>query len=63
MTTATARRYVLKNIPRRSLPAVSGALMFVALNRVVLPAIHWLSADRHWGPLRPAHEPKEMKRS
>ncbi len=55
MTTATARRYVMKDVPRRSLPAVAAALFFVALNRLVLPVIHWLSADRHWGILRPRH--------
>ncbi len=62
MTTATARRYVLKNVPRRSLPAVAGALAFVALNRLVLPVVHWLSADRHWGILRPRHMPRERGR-
>lgn len=53
LTLATARQYVLKNVPRRSLPAVLGALAFVTLNRLVLPAMHWLAADRHWGILRP----------
>jgi hypothetical protein len=53
MTTATARRYVLKDVPRRSLPAVAGALVFVALNRLLLPVVYWLSANRHWGILRP----------
>lgn len=55
MTTSTARNYVLKSVPRRSLPAVIGALTFVALNRLLLPAVHWLSADQHWGILRPSH--------
>lgn len=63
MTTATARRYVLKDVPRRSLPAIAGALVFVALNRLVLPLVHWLSADRHWGTLRPWNQPEETKRS
>lgn len=53
MTTATARRYVLKDVPRRSLPAVVGALAFVMLNRVALPAVYWFSANRHWHTLRP----------
>lgn len=53
MTTATARRYVMKDVPRQSLPAVLAALAFVALNRLILPVVHWLSADRHWGILRP----------
>jgi hypothetical protein len=61
ITTATARRYVMKDVPRTSLPAVAGALAFVALNRLVLPTIHWLSADRHWGILRPRHMPTAKK--
>ena len=61
MTTATARRYVLKDVPRQSLPAVIGALAFVALNRLILPVIHWLSPDRHWGILRPRQPESETK--
>ncbi len=49
----TARRFVLKDVPRSSLPAVVGALAFVALNRLILPMVHWMSADRRWGILRP----------
>jgi hypothetical protein len=49
----TARRFVLKDVPRRSLPAVLGALGFVALNRLVLPVAYWLTPDRPWGILRP----------
>lgn len=63
MTTETARNYVLKNVPRRSLPAVMGALAFVGLNRLVLPVIHWLSADRHWGDLRPCQSTIQVKHS
>jgi hypothetical protein len=59
MTTATARRYVLKDVPRRSLPAVAGALVFVALNRLLLPVVYWLSANRHWGILRPSKAVQE----
>ena len=50
----TAQRFVLKDIPRRSLPAVLATLVVVSLNRLILPALHWLSADRAWGILRPA---------
>jgi hypothetical protein len=50
----TAQRFVLKDIPRRSLPSVAATLAVVALNRLLLPVIHWLSADRPWGILRPA---------
>jgi hypothetical protein len=50
----TAQRFVLKDIPRRSLPSVAATLAIVALNRLLLPVVHWLSADRSWGILRPA---------
>lgn len=49
----TARRFVLKDVPRRSLPAVLGAVGFVALGRLVLPVAYWLTPDRPWGILRP----------
>jgi len=49
----TARRFVLKDVPRRSLPAVLGVLGFVALNKLVLPVAYWLTPDRQWGILRP----------
>ncbi|MFM9943284.1 MAG: hypothetical protein ACKVP7_27785 [Hyphomicrobiaceae bacterium] len=48
----TARRFVLKDVPRQSLPAVLGALAFIALNRLVLPIAYWLTPDRAWGILR-----------
>jgi hypothetical protein len=51
---AAAQRFVTKDIPRRSLPAVLATLAIVSLNRLLLPVIHWLSADRPWGILRPA---------
>lgn len=49
----SASGFVLKDIPRRSLPAVAGTLAIATLNRMVLPFIHWLSPDRPWGILRP----------
>jgi hypothetical protein len=55
---AAAQRFVLKDIPRRSLPAVAATLATVSLNRLVLPTIHWLDADRPWGILRPATSAK-----
>jgi hypothetical protein len=50
----TAQRFVTKDVPRRSLPAVLATLGVVSLNRLLLPILHWLSADRPWGILRPA---------
>lgn len=58
-----AQRFVLKDIPRRSLPAVAATLAIVSLNRLVLPVIHWLSADRPWGILRPAVSSKPVEPS
>ena len=55
---AAAQRFVTKDIPRRSLPAVLATLAIVSLNRLLLPIVHWLSADRPWGILRPASSTK-----
>lgn len=49
----SASAYAMKSVPRRSLPAVAGALAIVALNRVFLPLVHWMSPARQWGILRP----------
>ncbi|MBX3566739.1 MAG: hypothetical protein KF914_01690 [Rhizobiaceae bacterium] len=53
---AAAQRFVLKDVPRRSLPAVAATLAVVSLNRLFLPLLYWLSADRQWGILRPARK-------
>lgn len=53
LTTDTARRFLMRNVPSRSLPAILGTLALVTLNRLILPVIHWLSPDRQWGILRP----------
>jgi hypothetical protein len=63
LTTETARRFMLKDVPRRSLPAVLSTLVFVALNRLILPVVHWLSADRPWGILRPWARPQSPRRA
>lgn len=49
----TAQRFLTRNVPRRSLPAVLATLAVVSLNRLLLPFVYWLSADRAWGILRP----------
>ncbi len=54
----TAQRFMTKDVPRRSLPAVLATLGVVSLNRLLLPVLHWLSADRPWGILRPAASTK-----
>jgi hypothetical protein len=50
---ATTRQFLLKDVPRASLPSLLGTLAFLALQRLFLPVVHWLSADRPWGILRP----------
>ncbi|MEM9359548.1 MAG: hypothetical protein AAGB04_25465 [Pseudomonadota bacterium] len=50
------KRFVLKDVPRRSLPALLTTLAIVSLNRLVLPLVYWFSVNRPWGILRPAHE-------
>lgn len=57
----SASGFVLKGIPRRSLPAVAGTLAIATLNRMVLPFIHWLSPDRSWGILRPRAAARPIK--
>ncbi len=51
---AAAQRFILKDVPRSSWPAVASTLAVIALNRLVLPIIYWLAADKPWGILRPA---------
>ncbi|MEM7751506.1 MAG: hypothetical protein AAF346_24870 [Pseudomonadota bacterium] len=53
------KRFVLKDVPRRSLPALLTTLAIVSLNRLVLPLVYWFSVNRPWGILRPAHERAE----
>lgn len=56
---ATAQKFILKDIPRRSLPAVASTLAVVSLNRLILPLIYWLSTEHQWGILRPARSDHE----
>jgi hypothetical protein len=55
---AGARRYLLSEVPHRSLPALLAAGAVLALQRLVLPAIHWMDDTRAFGMLRPRiHQP------
>lgn len=56
MDLAAARRYVLREAPPGSLPALAGAAFFLLLQRMVLPVLHWLDTTKSYGPLRPRHE-------
>jgi GNAT superfamily N-acetyltransferase len=50
---AGARRYLSSEVPHGSLPALLGAAGMLALQRLVLPVIHWLDDTRPFGTLRP----------
>ncbi|MGC2778320.1 MAG: hypothetical protein WA418_22070 [Bradyrhizobium sp.] len=50
---AAARRYVLREIPSGSLPALLATSAVLALQRLVLPLVHWLDDRRAFGTLRP----------
>ncbi len=50
---AGARRYLLSEVPSGSLPALLATGAALALQRLVLPAAHWLDDTRPFGILRP----------
>lgn len=56
---AAARRYLIGQLPRGSLPAVAGAGLFVMLQRLALPVLHWLDTARPFGTLRPGNVPAD----
>lgn len=49
---AAARRYLLQNVPRRSLPALLATSAMLMLQRLALPAIHWADDTVPFGILR-----------
>jgi hypothetical protein len=50
---AGARRYLLSEVPSGSLPALLATGAALGLQRLVLPAVHWLDDTRPFGILRP----------
>lgn len=50
---AGARRYLLSEVPHGSLPGLLGAGTALALQRLVLPVVHWMDDTRSFGTLRP----------
>ena len=50
---AGARRYVMREVPTGSLPALLAASAVLALQRLVLPLVHWMDDTRPFGILRP----------
>jgi hypothetical protein len=49
---AAALRYLLRDVPRNSLPALSYRLTFLLLGRVLLPVMHWLNPRQPFGDIR-----------
>jgi hypothetical protein len=49
---AGARRYLLSEVPSGSLPALLATGTALALQRLVLPAVHWMDDTRSFGILR-----------
>jgi hypothetical protein len=56
---AGARRYLLGQVPRASLPTILGAAAFTVVQRLLLPVMHWFDHRRQFGPLRPC-DSKEL---
>ena len=50
---AAARRYLLREIPSGSLPALLATSAVLALQRMILPLVHWFDDRRGFGTLRP----------
>jgi hypothetical protein len=48
-----ARRYLLREVPTGSLPALLAAAAVLTLQRWILPVLHWLDDRRALGILRP----------
>jgi len=59
MDLPAARRYLLGQLPRASLPGLLGAGAFLLLQRLVLPVLYWLDDGRRFGLLRP--RPSKLK--
>jgi len=59
MDLAAARRYLLGQLPRTSLPGLLGAGAFLLLQRLMLPVLYWLDDGRRFGLLRP--RPSKLK--
>lgn len=50
---ASARKYLMREVPRDSLPALLYRLAFLLVGQVFLPLIHWLNPAEQMGDLRP----------
>ncbi|MBB2916893.1 hypothetical protein [Cupriavidus alkaliphilus] len=54
---ASARKYLLREVPRDSLPAILYQVAFLAVGRIVLPLFHWLNPREPMGDLRARKSP------
>jgi GNAT superfamily N-acetyltransferase len=60
---AGARRYLLREVPPGSLPALLAAGVVLSLQRLLLPVLHWFDDTRAFGSLRPWRDaPEERQR-
>jgi hypothetical protein len=50
---AGARRYIMREVPPGSMPALLAASAMLALQRLVLPVVYWMDDTRAFGTLRP----------
>jgi hypothetical protein len=48
----SALRYLLRDVPRNSLPALIYRMIFLLLGRMALPLLHWLNPHEAMGDLR-----------
>jgi hypothetical protein len=48
-----SKRYLLRAVPRASLPSVFYHVAFLAVGTLILPVVHWFSASTPMGALRP----------
>jgi len=48
-----SKRYLLRSVPRASLPSVFYHVAFLALSTMILPVVHWFAASTPMGVLRP----------
>ncbi len=48
-----ARRFLMNEVPRKSLLELIAAGLWIALNRLALPILYWSDNKREWNSLRP----------
>lgn len=49
----SAKNYLMRDVPRGSLPALLYRLLFISLSRLALPLLHWMNPREQMGELRP----------